>query len=192
MVHVGHSMGCLDAIRESTPGDNVVLIAPAIPPPSKVGCGGKHGRALRRVAVKPLRFLAKVVGLTVFYGLYPLLFVTLRRLVSSRKFWKRGLGAACEMEPSGDMIERYMRPSLCSGWEGRLLNFIRDGGALSAKIVEADFEGKRVLVLLPKDDKVVSWPYTWPGEVKEIEGGHIVHEERANEVAGVVRAWVGQ
>ena len=55
--------------------------------------------------------------------LYPIIFVVLRRLVSSKKFWWNGLSLAFE-NLKEDTVETYRRPSTVVGWEKELIRFL--------------------------------------------------------------------
>ncbi|GMI30024.1 hypothetical protein TrCOL_g10873 [Triparma columacea] len=199
---VGHSMGAGQALRMAREkilggkggGVKVVLVSPAILErrgKKVVAKGGNKG--LARLVCSPF---------------IPVFSFFLRRLVSSGRFWKKGLAQAWGdgSKVTDEEVNLYRYPSVGKGWERGLLKFtaaqargegrfVAEGGRggdgeLLLEVCKACDE---VVILHGKKDGIVpvrnsrnlkKWVEEEGGELRlvELEGvGHVAHEEVAEE-----------
>ncbi|GMH88053.1 hypothetical protein TL16_g11043 [Triparma laevis f. inornata] len=116
--------------------------------------------------------------------------ITLRRIVSSTKFWRNGLKLAFE-NVNEEVLERYRLPSLYAGWESCILKFcwsrFTEENDDFENLVEASLKYD-VRIVHGKGDRIVKIENSrrlkevceergGRVEVVEVEGGHCWHEE---------------
>lgn len=144
------------------------------------------------------------IGLSVL--LNPLLTFILRRLVSSRSFWKKGLSfARADMKAPDDMVDGYYAATSAERWDKGILNFCRAALIDRARglgeaedyvtmLREMGEEAPRVLVVHGEQDRVVPVANSRrvvngiPGARLVVMNncGHLPHEEDPDTFAEIV------
>lgn len=173
LVLLGHSMGAATTLRMARKlqeqGHNhrqhIVLVAPALGLRKQTiqQASPTSGVAQRRRWWQPVRFLVGSVKTILSNVAGRMARWTLRRVVGTRGFWRRGLSLAWG-DPNrltDTDVLRFQWPSILTGWEQGLLDFARAQGL---PVLESDQElldqvlqdpNTQVSVMLGSNDRVV-------------------------------------